>query len=101
MTVLDDEGYAVVAAPLPDDAAALLSRVRFDLVIGDGLSATPRAGLLETRAVLEAAGATPVALFTAHRFELDEVHTAGFRDLIEKPFDLETFERQVRMLLRG
>jgi CheY-like chemotaxis protein len=98
--VLDDEGYAVIAAPLPGDAQAILSRVRFDLVLTDGFSSKPTVELLEAQAVLEAAGVTPVALFTAHRFALDDVRTAGFRDLIEKPFDLEDFEQRVRALLR-
>jgi CheY-like chemotaxis protein len=101
VSVLDDEGYAVIGTELPGDATALLGRVRFDLVITDGFSSKPEVELLEAQAVLEAAGATPVALFTAHRFELDEVRAAGFRDVIEKPFDLETFEQQVRTLLRG
>jgi hypothetical protein len=38
--------------------------------------------------VLQAAAATPVALFSAHRVELDEVQAAGFRTLIQKPFDI-------------
>jgi PleD family two-component response regulator len=34
--LLEDEGYAVIAAAIPADAAALLERVGFDLVITDG-----------------------------------------------------------------
>jgi hypothetical protein len=41
--LLEDEGYAVIAAAVPVDAVALLQRVSFDLVITDGFSkAAPR-----------------------------------------------------------
>ncbi len=99
VTVLEDEGYAVIAARVPLDAAALLEQVRFDLVITDGFSRTGSAVFTSTADVLQAAGATPVALFSAHTLELDAARAAGFRDLITKPVDLETLERQVRALL--
>jgi CheY-like chemotaxis protein len=101
VTLLEDDGYAVIATAVAGDGAALLSRVSFDLVLTDGFSDKPTAELLEAQPVLQAAGVTPVALFTAHRFELDDVCKAGFRDLIEKPFDLETLEHQIRTLLPG
>ncbi len=99
VTVLEDEGYAVIAARVPLDAAALLEQVGFDLVITDGFSRTGSAVFTSTADVLQAAGATPVALFSAHTLELDAARAAGFRDLITKPVDLETLERQVRALL--
>ncbi len=71
------------------------------MVITDGFSAAPAAVVTNTLDVLAAAGATPVALFTAHRLELAAAHAAGFRDLIAKPFDVEVMERQVRALLRA
>jgi CheY-like chemotaxis protein len=98
--VLDDAGYAVIRTPLPADAASLLREVAFDLVITDSLSRTAAAVLTSAADVLAAAGATPVALFTAHRVELDAARAAGFRDLLAKPFDLATLEQQVRALLR-
>ena len=99
--LLEDEGYAVIVSRTPADATALLDAVAFDLVITDGFSAAPTAVVTNTLDVLAAAGATPVALFTAHRLELDEARAAGFRDLIEKPFDLSAMERQVRALLHA
>ena len=96
--LLEEEGYAVIVSRTPADASALLEAVAFDLVITDGFSAAT-AVVTNTLDVLAAAGATPVALFTAHRIELDEALTAGFRDVITKPFDLDALERQVRTLL--
>ncbi len=97
--LLEEEGYAVIVSRTPADARALLEAVAFDLVITDGFSKAPTAVVTNTLDVLAAAGATPVALFTAHRIELEEARTAGFRDLIEKPFNLDALERQVRTLL--
>ena len=98
--LLEEEGYAVIVSRTPADASALLEAVAFDLVITDGFSAAATAVVTNTLDVLAAAGATPpVALFTAHRIALDEALTAGFRDVIAKPFDLDALERQVRALL--
>lgn len=81
------------------DAIALLTEVAFDVVITDGFSANPAAVFTTAQALREAAGATPVALFTAHKLELDAALAAGFAGLIEKPFDLERLEQSVRALL--
>jgi CheY-like chemotaxis protein len=97
--LLEEEGYAVIIARTPADANALLGAVAFDLVITDGFSKIPTAVVTNTLDVLTAVGATPVALFTAHRMELEEAQAAGFRDLLTKPFDIETLEHQVRALL--
>jgi CheY-like chemotaxis protein len=97
--LLEDEGYAVVVSRTPADASALLDAVAFDLVITDGFSKAPTAVVTNTLDVLTAAGATPVALFTAHRLELVEAQAAGFRDLLTKPFDLDALTHQVRTLL--
>ena len=97
--ILEDEGYAVIGAEVPVDAVTLLEHVTFDLVITDGFSRTEAAVLTSTADVLRKAGATPVMLFSAHTVEVDEARAAGFRDLITKPFDVKTLERQVRALL--
>jgi CheY-like chemotaxis protein len=99
-TVLEDEGYDLVLTRVPVDAASLLREGAFDLVITDSFSRTDAAVLSSTAEILMAAGATPVALFTAHWVQLDAALTAGFRDLLAKPFDLDTVERQVRALLQ-
>jgi CheY-like chemotaxis protein len=87
--VLEDDGYAVVAATTPADGVDLLKHSTFHLVITDGFSALPSAVLATAADVLQAAEATPVALFSAHRLELDDVQAAGFRTLIQKPFDID------------
>ena len=97
--VLAEEGYAVVVSRTPAQATALLDAVAFDLVITDGFSQVPQAVVTSTLDVLAAAGATPVALFTAHRIELEAAHAAGFRDLLATPFDVDAIEHQVRTLL--
>ena len=99
ITVLEDEGYAVISTRAPADGAAILAQVTFDLVITDGFSRMADAVLANLAELREAAGVTPVALFTGHRLELASVRAAGFRDLIEKPFEVEALERQVRTLL--
>jgi len=49
--------------------------------------------------VLELAGTAPTIVFTAHKLELDDVKASGFRDLISKPFNVETVLAQIRALL--
>jgi CheY-like chemotaxis protein len=97
--ILEDQGYDLILTRVPADAASLLREVAFDLVITDAFSNTPAAVLAGTTEILAAAGGTPVALFTAHQVELDAALAAGFADLLAKPFELDTLERQVRALL--
>lgn len=97
--ILEAEGYAVILARAPADAEALFREVAFDLVIPDAFSPLPAAVMANTASIL-AAGSVPVALFTAHRIELDAALAAGFSDLISKPFHLATLERQLRAILQ-
>jgi DNA-binding response OmpR family regulator len=99
VTVLEDEGYAVVVCLTPLDAMSLLDRLRFDLVITDGFSREPGAVFVNTADLSRSAGITPVALFSAHRLDRERAQAAGFRDLITKPFDLDILVRQVKALL--
>jgi two-component system phosphate regulon response regulator PhoB len=99
VTVLEDEGYAVVVCPTPVHAMTLLQRVNFDLVVTDGFSTGPGAVFANTADVIHSAGITPVALFSAHTLKLELARAAGFADLITKPFDLDTLVRQVKVLL--
>jgi DNA-binding response OmpR family regulator len=99
MTVLEDEGYAVVVCLTPLDAMSLLHRLSFDLVITDGFSRVPGAVLVNTADLIRSAGVTPVALFSAHRLDRELAQAAGFRDVITKPFDLDALVRQVKVLL--
>jgi DNA-binding response OmpR family regulator len=99
VTVLEDEGYAVVVCLTPLDAMALLHRVNFDLVITDGFSRVPGDVFGNMADVIRGAGVTPVALFSAHTLDLELAKAAGFRDIITKPFNLDTLLRQVTVLL--
>lgn len=99
VTVLEEEEYAVVVCLTPSQAMALLDRVTFDLVITDGFSSVPRVVFVNTADVIRSAGVTPVALFSAHRLDRDLARAAGFRDIIAKPFDLDTLVRQVKVML--
>jgi CheY-like chemotaxis protein len=99
VTVLEDEGYAVVVCLTPLDAMSLLHRLSFDLVITDGFSKEPGAVFVNTADLVRSAGATPVALFSAHKLDRERARAAGFGDLITKPFDLDTLVRQVKALL--
>jgi CheY-like chemotaxis protein len=89
VTVLEDEGYAVLAAATPTDGMALLQHAMFDVVITDGFSRVPSAVLTNAVELLEAAGTTPVALFSAHPVELAAAQAAGFRAVVQKPCDLD------------
>ena len=97
--ILEDEGYVVIATAVQADAVALLREVAFDLVITDSFSSHPSGAFINSAVLLAAAEATPVALFSAHRMELEPAQAAGFRDLITKPFDIEELVQQVRTLL--
>lgn len=97
--ILEEQGYTVVVAHSPAEAIATVAIETFGLIITDSFSRLPTDVLANAPELLAAAGTTPVALFTGHRIERAAATTAGFRDIIAKPFDLETFEHQVRTLL--
>jgi CheY-like chemotaxis protein len=99
VTVLEEEGYAVVVCLTPLDAMSLLHRLSFDLVITDGFSREPGAVFANTADLIRSAGVTPVALFSSHKLDLELARAAGFRDVITKPFDLDTLVRQGKALL--
>ena len=94
-------GYTVAARGTLAEAARLLDQETFDLVVTDGLSMRPRAAFITTGDLVRSAGSTPVTLFSAHTHDPGVARAAGFRDLITKPFDVDTLVRQVKMLLGG
>src|SRR5437899_3326106 len=100
-TLLEEEHYSVVVSRSLATATLLLAHLPFDLVLTDGFSHTPAAVVTATAGLRRAAGRTPVVLFSGHHLERDELQTAGFRDRIGKPFDLDTMLEQVRTLLRA
>jgi DNA-binding response OmpR family regulator len=89
----------VVVCLTPLHAIALLDEANFDLVITDGFSSVPGAVFASTADVIRGAGVTPVALFSAHTLNRELAGATGFRDLIAKPFDLDTLVHQVKVLL--
>jgi DNA-binding response OmpR family regulator len=97
--ILEPQDYALTVAGSPAEALTLQMSGTFGLVITDGFSYLPQGVVANTAVVITAAGATPVALFTAHRIERSAAWAAGFCDVIPKPFDLEALERQVQTLL--
>jgi CheY-like chemotaxis protein len=97
--VLEDAGYTVTASVTPMEATSLLDQGGFDLVITDGFSTLPGSTFATTADVVRSAGPIPVALFSAHTHDLDVAKAAGFRDLITKPFSLDTLAHQVKVLL--
>jgi CheY-like chemotaxis protein len=97
--LLEGEGYSAVVVAVPDDGQELLQDVSFDLVITDGFSRTPDGVLVATSGLIEAAGETPVVLFSAHRLDVNEVLAAGFRDILSKPFDVDEALEQIRSIL--
>lgn len=99
--VFEDEGYAVIACRTTEEAMSLLDQRSFDLVITDGFSRLPGAVFITTGDLVRRAGLTPIALFSAHAHEFDGARVAGFRDLITKPFQLDTLLHQVKVLLDG
>ncbi len=99
--VLEAEGYAVVACVTPVQATLLLQRVSFDLVITDGFSSVPGGVLASTADVIRCADPTPVVLCSAHPVNVADAVAAGFRDVITKPFDLETVIGQVTRCLEA
>jgi two-component system response regulator VicR len=97
--VFRDEGYVVTACASPRHALPLVDCGGFDLVITDGFSKFPESVVASTADVVRSAGDTPVALFSAHVIDLASAKAAGFRDLIAKPFDLDTVVQQVKALI--
>jgi DNA-binding response OmpR family regulator len=97
--ILEESGYAVVVSRSLAEGLAALALTGFDMIITDGFSSLPRDVIGNTGALLAAAGAIPVALFTAHMIEPAVARSAGFRGVIAKPFDLDVLMRQVHALL--
>jgi PleD family two-component response regulator len=79
--VLEYEGYTIIGTAVQADAVSLLQEVSFDLVITDSFSSDPGASLVSTTDIVAAADATPVALFTGHRVQLEATHEEGSRTL--------------------
>ena len=99
--LLAEDGLAVRVASTLDQALVTMRETRFDLVLVDGLSGDPEQAYATALTVLRVAGDTPVALFTAHRREPDDVRAAGFADLIGKPFEIDVLTQRVPALLSG
>jgi DNA-binding response OmpR family regulator len=97
--ILETEGYAVLGAASSHEAVGILHALKVDLVITDGYGGASGSVLASAGDVQRHAGSTPVALFTAHRVSRETALAANFSELIEKPFDLDSFTNRVRSLL--
>jgi CheY-like chemotaxis protein len=91
---LRDAGYRVVAAPCRGDALIALRSFRFDLVLAGTFAGVDRADddpWATVESIRQAAGGTPVAIFTAHNpCVYADFRERGFAGVIVKPFDLDT-----------
>ena len=87
--IFADEGFHLTTVTSIEQACRVLAEQRFDLVLADSFALHAAQTLPTTGPIRQAAGTTPVVLFTAHAIEREEALAAGFRDVIAKPFDLE------------
>jgi len=100
--VLRDAGYRAVAAPTRAAAHTALRAVRFALVLSGtlGRGRPPHEHWRALEALRDAAGATPVVIFTAHTPARFADHAArGFAGLVPKPFDVDELLAVVRAAL--
>lgn len=97
--VLEDAGYHVTSASSIEQACTLLAETAFGLVLADSFTLQRDQVLSKTGPIRQVAGATPVVLFTAHPLKPEEARAVGFRDVIAKPFDLDTLLGQMQELL--
>jgi two-component system, NtrC family, response regulator GlrR len=99
--VLESEGYSVEVSNDHASASTLLARQRYDLVLADtelGDRTRTLDGLAQLAAI---ARATPVLLFSAHRFSSREIESAGLAGAIQKPYDIEDLLQKIIDALSG
>jgi CheY-like chemotaxis protein len=94
-SLLEEDGYRVAVAPSVEEAVRQLGDSTFALVLTDGFGARADTVIAATAPLLQAAGATPVLLCTAHPIAPEQAAAAGFRDLVLKPFDIDTLLAKV------
>ena len=97
--ILEDTGFAVTLASTLEAAIDCLRHATFDVVLTDGFSTLPREVLPTTAPLRQAAGLTPVVLFTAHALDAATVQAAGFAACVTKPADVDELERRLHALL--
>ena len=96
--LLAEEGYRVVATASHDEALTALGTFRFALILSDTGEGFDR--WAEPERIRDAAGDTPVIIFSAHDAHLFEQHAApGFAGTIAKPFHLDELLEKVRATL--
>jgi DNA-binding NtrC family response regulator len=97
---LGDEGYRVLTARTAAEARSLLITGRCGLVLSDAVGAVSPADAafwVGLEAIRDAAGTTPVVIFSAHRPEFFASYAErGFAGLLPKPFDIEQLVATVR-----
>ncbi len=101
MDEMVEEGYNVTPAADGSEAALLVTRQAFDLVITD--MKMPRLGGLELLPLIrKTAGGTPVVMITAFGdwTSFIEAHERGATEFISKPFQMQQFKDTIRRLLQ-
>ena len=101
VAVLSEAGYRVTTTATVAAGIAALGQAAFNLVLTNNFSVAPDPSFAAIAGLLQAAGGTPVVLVTAHRFDDVQVHAAGLRTVIEKPFNIDDLIRRLDTLLHG
>jgi CheY-like chemotaxis protein len=97
---LHDEGYRTVTLAGHAEAVQHLAAFRFRLVLADSAGAGVQDPWPALEAVKDAAGDTPVIIFSAHRPEhFAGFHERGFAGVVTKPFDLHQLLETVKAVL--
>ncbi|HZS87659.1 MAG TPA: response regulator [Chloroflexota bacterium] len=99
---LREEGYRVTCARSVSEAVEALARVRFDLVLADtpGVRMGGDHGWDRLEPLREAAGSTPMVLYTAHHgATVADLAAHGLREVPLKPFDLDELRAVVARLI--
>ncbi|HKW78787.1 MAG TPA: hybrid sensor histidine kinase/response regulator, partial [Candidatus Limnocylindria bacterium] len=98
-TVLRDEGFDVMTAHHGEEALALATRQRPDLILLDKLMPVMD-GSAFARAYRDAVSdPSPIVAFCAARDAADWARDIGAVDHLDKPFDVEALDRAVRKVL--
>jgi DNA-binding response OmpR family regulator len=99
---LREEGYRTITLAGHAEAVQHLAAFRFGLILADSAGAGARDPWPELEAVKDAAGDTPVIIFSAHPpHTFDGYRERGFAGVIAKPFDLDELLETIKAVLTG
>jgi CheY-like chemotaxis protein len=99
--ILEYSGLHVSEAATADDALALATATRFDVVITDiSLGGGIRDGVWLTQRLQRTAAPIPVVAMTGHKERQDELRRLGFAAVLIKPIDALNLAAIVQGVLR-